>query len=113
MTGAESITSGYGAWNPLIWVAAAATAWVITIIIRSFGDKRCKRGTEQTEPFVSGDRVDIGDLHIKAANLYWGFTESMRGYYRRVTRAHTGRPADYILWLLGVTAVVLLMGMLT
>jgi len=112
MSGTEFITSGYGSWYPLIWAAAVATVWALTVFIRFFGNKRWKRGTAQTEPFVSGDSVDAGDLHIKAANLYWGFTESMRGYYRRVTRAHTGRPGDYLLWFLGVTAALLLWGLL-
>ncbi len=113
MTWMENFTSGYGRWQPLIWLAAMVLVWLIAVVIRSFGVKAYKPETKQTEPFLSGDAVELSELHIKASNLYWGFVESMRGYYRFLTRIHTGQPGDYLLWFFGVTAAVFLVGVLS
>jgi hypothetical protein len=113
MIGTEVFSSGHGVWHPLVWLAGVALVWILTLILRSFGNRQYKPGTDQTLPFVSGDAVDPADLHIKASNLYWGFLESLKGYYRWVTRIHTGCPGDYVLWFLGITAAVLAAGLLT
>jgi hypothetical protein len=60
------------------------------------------------QPFIGGNVArEKGALHIRAGNLYWGFTESLKGYYQVVMPAHSGVLNDYLLWFLGITAILL------
>jgi hypothetical protein len=98
-------------WNPLIWVLGFAVLIALVYIFRSRGQKKYKRGTAQTEVFLSGEEPPKeAERHIKAHNIYWGFFETLKGYYERNMREHTGIVNDYIIWfvaLVALTAVVL------
>jgi hypothetical protein len=83
-----------GWWAPLVWLAVFIIALAVAYVIRSAGKKDYKRGTEQTVPFFSGARPPEGN--IAPGNLYWGFTEALKKYYRWIMRAHTGMVNDYI-----------------
>jgi hypothetical protein len=85
---------------------------VLTLVIRSFGEKGYKRDTDQVKPFFSGNEMPTEEaMHIRGDNLYWGFVEALKGYYQRLIPAHNGVPTDYVLWFFGVLAVVLLIGL--
>jgi hypothetical protein len=49
-----------------------------------------------------------GAVHIRASNLYWGFSEALKGYYEQVVPAHSGSVVDYVVWYLLVTAALLI-----
>lgn len=101
-----TLYTGSGAWNPLLWLIAFAVACGVAWYIRSFGRKDFREGL-QAEPFISGnEEPEDGGGHIPASNLYWGFLESLKGYYNRIVPIHTGILSDYVAWLLGVMAIM-------
>jgi NADH:ubiquinone oxidoreductase subunit 6 (subunit J) len=101
-----------GVWSPLVLVGAAIVVLIVSYIIRSTGNKKYKKGTEQTVPFFSGGRAP--EANIRSENLYWGFFEAMKRYYARITRMHTGLVNDYIyafVLLIVLVAAVLIGGL--
>jgi len=102
---------GLAYWNPLIWLLGFVVLAAVVYIFRSRGQKKYKKGTAQTEIFLSGEEPpDVEQRHIKAHNIYWGFFETLKGYYDRTIRTHTGIVNDYIMWLvvlIAITAVIL------
>jgi len=107
----NTLDTGSGFWNPLVWGTIILIAFIIGYTIRSFGKIGYKKGTEQTKPFLSGNiEGDKEKSHIKASNLYWGFTESLKGVYSSLTKIHNGNINDYILWfivIMGIFFIVL------
>ncbi len=104
-----ALETGFGFWNPLIWLGVFAVALVIAYLIWTFGESGYKRGTEQTKPFISGNPEPAkGEVHLGGGHLYWGFTEALRGYYDRVVPLHTGVLNDYLLWFFGIAAFLIL-----
>lgn len=103
---AQTLTTGSGTWNPLLWLLAFAVALGIAWLVRTRGRKDFRPG-DGLKPFISGnEEPENGGSHIPASNLYWGFTEAMKAYYDRIVPFHTGVPTDYVAWLLGVMAVM-------
>jgi hypothetical protein len=103
------LETGYGFWSPIVWVIAIAVVSLVAYIIWSLGEKEYRKDTEQTRPFISGNPEPAkGMVHIRAGNLYWGFTEALKGYYDWLVPAHTGIVNDYVLWFLGIMAVIML-----
>jgi len=103
-----TLETGFGYWNPLAWLIAFVVAGIIAWVIWSAGEKGYRKGTEQVKPFLSGNAEPAkGDVHLRAGNLYWGFTEALSGYYERIVPLHSGILNDYILWYLGVTALLM------
>ncbi len=113
MDTAWTMTTGSGTWNPLLWLLAFAVAGIVSLFIRSKGRKDYKVDSEQDMPFISGnDEPADGGGHIPASNMYWGFLESMKGYYKRVVPLHTGGVTDYLTWFVGVLALTLVIGLM-
>jgi hypothetical protein len=105
-----TLVTGSGSWNAILWLVALLVAWMVAWFIRSFGRPGYREGGERGKPFISGNEEPEKDaVHIRGSNLYWGFFEAMRGYYDRLKPLHTGDVGDYVLWLFGTTAVVLLL----
>lgn len=106
------LESGFGFWHPIVWLVSLLVILVFAYILRSFGRGDCKKGTEQTQPFLSGnDEPDTNILHVRASNLYWGYLESLKAYYAPLKKIHTGNIIDYLLWLFGTTFIVFLIGL--
>jgi hypothetical protein len=104
-----SLSTGSGYWNPILWLIAVGVAAIITYLIWITGEKSYKKGTKQEKPFISGNlEPDRGHLHVRAGHLYWGFTEALKGYYRRLVPLHTGILNDYVLWFLGIMAFTMI-----
>jgi len=102
------LSTGSGYWNPLMWLIATILTLIIAYIIWVRGEKNYKRGTEQTKPFISGNpEPPKGVVHIRAGNLYWGFIDALDRYYRYLIPLHTGIMTDYLLWIFGITAGLL------
>ncbi|MDD1671983.1 MAG: hydrogenase [Methanomicrobiales archaeon] len=102
-----TLSTGSGFWNPVLWLVALIITLIIAYLIWARGERQYKAGTEQVKPFISGNpEPRKGAVHIRAGNLYWGFTDALQGYYRRVIPLHTGILTDYLLWVLWVTALV-------
>ena len=111
MSMAWTLTTGSGTWNPLLWLLAFGVALGIAWAIRSRGRKDFRPG-DGLKPFISGNEEPAdGGGHIPASNLYWGFAEAMKAYYQRLVPLHTGVPTDYVAWLLGVMALMLIVAL--
>ncbi len=103
-----TLSTGFGAWNAIFWVCAFGIAFFIAYLIWARGEKTYNTSNEALAPFLSGNEEPSKDaVHIRAGNLYWGYTEALSGYYRFVKPFHTGNLSDYFLAYLLVTALVL------
>jgi hypothetical protein len=104
-----TLESGSGFWNPLLWILVLVITFLLFYGIRGFGKNTYKKGTEQTKVFLSGNKETTPEeMHIKASNLYWGFTTSMKSLYSVLRKMHSGNTSDYILWFVLVLAVLFL-----
>ena len=104
-----TLESGSGFWNPILWLLVVLIAFLLFYGIRGFGRSTYKKGTAQTKVFLSGNQeANPEDMHVKASNLYWGFTTSMKSLYSILRSMHTGNTSDYILWFILVLAVLFL-----
>jgi hypothetical protein len=102
-----SLESGSGFWNPILWALIVFIAFIFLYGIRGFGKSAYKKGTEQTKVFLSGNQEGSPmDMQVKASNLYWGFTSSMKTLYTGLRKLHNGNTSDYILWFVLVLAVL-------
>ncbi len=102
-----TLESGSGFWNPLIWLLILGIAFLLIYGLRGFGRNVYKKGTEQTKAFLSGNKeATPEEMHVKASNLYWGFTTSMKSLYSRLRKMHSGNVSDYLLWFVIVLAVL-------
>ena len=95
------LSTGFGFWNPLVWLVVMAVALLISFIILKFGRKDYDKESEQTKPYLSGnDEPSASDTHIRGGNLYYGFTRALKGYYGKLIPIHSGILNDYIGWFL-------------
>lgn len=93
-------------WDPVIWLIAFVAVMVIAYLFRSRGEKKYKKGTDQAKIFLCGEEVPEAEWrHIRAHNIYWGFFETLEGYYVSIMKPHTGIINDYVTWLIGVIAI--------
>ncbi|MFO7773811.1 MAG: hydrogenase [Dehalococcoidia bacterium] len=100
---------GYAVWAPIVWLIALVVIGVIVLVWRNRGQKGYKKGTAQTDVFLSGIKVPPEEQrHVKAENIYWGFFEALKGLYTRMMKPHTGIVNDYILWFVAVMAITIL-----
>jgi len=104
-------------WAPLVCLIAFVILIAVTYLFRSRGRKQYKKGTAQTEIFLSGEEPpDTEERHIRAYNIYWGFFQGLKRYYDPTIKAHSGIINDYIIWLIAlmsITAVILTIVSLT
>ncbi len=104
-----TLHTGYGAWNPIFYVIAFAITLIIGWYIWSRGRSDYNTSVNSTAPFLSGNEEPAKEaVHIRASNLYWGYTDALSGYYDRVKPLHTGNTADYVLAYLAVTALLII-----
>lgn len=104
-------------WAPLVCLIAFVILIAITYLFRTRGQKKYKRGTTQTQIFLSGEEApDADQKHIRAHNIYWGFFRALTRYYDPTIKTHTGIINDYIIWLIAlmsITGVILFIVWLT
>jgi hypothetical protein len=95
-----------GYWSPIVWIFAFIVAFLISYVLWGLGERKYKKG-EQVKPFISGvDEPSKAEIHVRGGNVYWGFTEALKGYYTLVRKMHTGILNDYVLWFIGVAAIL-------
>jgi hypothetical protein len=105
----NTLQTGSGFWNPIIWISALIIAMLIAYIIRGFGEHAYKKGTEQDKPFISGNPEPAkAEVHVRAGNIYWGFLDALKGYYDSIVPLHTGIINDYVGWFIGIMAIILI-----
>ena len=97
----STLSTGFGFWDPVIWLVVLAVALIISFLVIFCGRKDYDKNSEQTKPYLSGnDEPSAADTHVRGGNLYFGFTEALKGYYKRLIPLHTGILNDYIGWFL-------------
>jgi hypothetical protein len=102
-----TLTTGFGVWNPLIWLCGIAASLFLSWLIWQCGESDYEGDTEQTAPYLSGNaEPEKGAVHIRAGNMYWGFTAALKPYYERLIPLHSGIVNDYVSWFL-IGAVIL------
>ncbi|AIF68683.1 hydrogenase [Palaeococcus pacificus DY20341] len=103
-----TLTSPSGFWNPLLWLAFLILFTLIGYIIYSKGNPSYKKDTEQVKPYLSGNIEPSKEkIQVKAGDIYWGFVEALKDYYKVLKAMHTGDLRDYILWYLGIGAIII------
>lgn len=103
-----TLISPSGFWNPLLWVAFLIIFAIIGYIIYARGNPSYRKDTEQVKPYLSGNaEPSKEEIMVRAGDIYWGFLEALKGYYDVLKTMHTGDMRDYILWYLGVGAIIL------
>jgi|Deesub1362B_J571_1020462.scaffolds.fasta_scaffold00111_55 hypothetical protein len=107
------IGSGEGFWGPIVWVILALGILAMGFAVWLQGRRTYKRGTEQEEPFLSGEKLSKGGGAVAGIHLYWGFAEALRPLLSRLVAFHSGFVGDYVGWLLVVLVVSLLVVMLS
>ena len=101
------IELGYVPWSPIVWVIAVVLVTIVAYLFRSRGQENYKKGTAQTSIFLCGEEVpEAEQRHVRAHNIYWGFFETLKGYYDRIIKPHTGIINDYIVLFVAVMAIV-------
>ncbi|HDI11659.1 MAG TPA: hydrogenase [Candidatus Acetothermia bacterium] len=108
----SGIGSGEGFWNPIVWTLLALGVLGLAYALWLQGRRTYKRGTEQEEPFLSGERLPEEGSHIRGEHLYWGFVAGLRPLIETLRAFHTGFIGDYIGWLVVVLGVAILVVML-
>jgi len=97
--------SGY--WDPIVWLIFLILFGLIAYLIYKSGNPKYKKGTDQVKPFLTGNvEPDKERIQVKASDIYWGFIEALREYYAVLERIHTGDVRDYILWFVGMAAII-------
>ena len=97
---------GYTFWNPIIWIIALIIVIAIAYFFRSRGVKAYKEGTAQAKIFLSGEEVpEAEQRHVRGDNVYWGFFETLKGYYSGIIKPHTGIINDFVIWLVIIMAI--------
>jgi hypothetical protein len=98
--------SAYAFWSPLVWIIVFLVVMIVVYLFRIQGRKEYKKDTDQTKVFLSGEEVpEAEERHIRVGHIYWGFFETLKGYYKQVLRIHTGIVNDYILWFVAIAAI--------
>ncbi len=100
------LITGVGFWDPLAFLAGFLILLLISYIIRSMGEESYGKGI-QLEAFFSGDIPPGKGIHV--GNLYWGFSDALRGYYKKVVALHTGIVNDYVAWFVALMAIILIL----
>ncbi len=97
-----TLETGAGWWNPVLFALATLVVFLVVYILRGAGRSGADQSGEKGKVFLSGNpEEEYEEQHrIKASNLYWGFTASMRTFYGVLRRGHSGIASDYVLWFL-------------
>ncbi|MCD6383477.1 MAG: NADH:ubiquinone oxidoreductase [Thermoplasmata archaeon] len=105
-----TLLTNSGAWNSLLWIIVMFVLFLVAKFIYSLGNPTYNKGTEQIKPFLSGWKESSKSAsHVRASNLYWGFLNSLSGYYRPLRRGHTGIVNDYVGWFVLVVSLILIL----
>jgi hypothetical protein len=99
-----TLETGHGVWNALYWLLSLAILFLIVYVLYSRGEKTVKTSKDQGRPFLAGSVTSKEKTHVRASNVYWGFTEALKAYYTSTRKGHTGTINDYVSWFILVLA---------
>jgi hypothetical protein len=104
----NTIFSGFGYWNALIWLFFFGVAATFAFYFNSQGRRDHRKGTPQDEIYYSGNVVpqDGADVTVPASSVYWGFKRACEPLYNWLDKFHNGNGADYMGYFLLAYAVI-------
>ena len=109
----SNFTTPAGLWNPLIWILLFLFIFLIVFLLWRRGRGTYKKNTQQVLPFLSGNAPESQEsLHVRAGNIYWGFTTALEKYYKFLRKIHNGVVNDYVGWYIGILAIMLIIYLL-
>lgn len=96
-------------WSPLLFLLIfVALVLVLWIVVRLSFRSDYNIESDQVKPFNSGN-LDPIDYNVRSSNLYWGFKQALKPYYKLIEDLHSGDLNDYIRWLTISLALCLLL----
>ena len=107
----NTVFSGFGYWNALIWLFFFGVAAAFAFYFRSHGRNDYRKGTSQDEIFYFGNSVpqDGADTSVPASAAYWGFKRACAPLYAWLDKMHSGNGTDYMGYFLITLAVISLL----
>ena len=105
----KTLITGFGFWNPLIWLIALIIIYLIVDFFIKHGRGDTEKQGDILLPFTSGNYVSEDAMHIRASNVYWGFVEAMKGYYDTMSKMHTGIMSDYVYWYISILVIIIVL----
>jgi len=97
------IITGSGSWSPLVFLLCIIVISLIVYLIRSLGERECRKEKDKTAAFFSGNQPLMKN---KVTNIYWGFFEALSRYYGWMEKIHNGIVNDYIYWFVLVVIII-------
>jgi hypothetical protein len=105
-----TLFSGQGAWNAVVLLSAFAVFLVIGFLIRMWGQKGTTPSNEGGKPYLFGNPTEINGrpLVVSGSNVYWGFVNALKRYYKPMEKLHSGLINEYVFWFVGTMGLVML-----
>jgi|Deesub1362B_J571_1020462.scaffolds.fasta_scaffold00065_91 hypothetical protein len=108
------IETGFGYWDPLIWVVLFVLMFIGGYLIAKYAAQRATpfRADElESEIFLSGWGETVEkDLRFPSKHLYWGFRKALESaWYRSAVEEHSGILTTYIFWIVILLLILMLL----
>lgn len=105
----NTLNTGYGFWEPIVFVLAFILLGSIAYLIYSRGNYRVKIEGDKLKPFLSGNVEPRKEyVHVRGKHLYWGFTEALSYIYKKLEKMHDGDVRNYVLLFFLVLVILIL-----
>ncbi len=104
-----TLFTGQGSWNAVIFLGAVLITVLIAVGLYSRGQKGTVPKGEGRKPYLWGNPTEIDGrpLVIPGSNVYWGFIEALKSYYKPMERIHSGLINEYVFWLILTMGIVI------
>ncbi|MBC7114179.1 MAG: hypothetical protein PWR13_91 [Archaeoglobi archaeon] len=107
------IETGFGYWNPIVWVALFILMFIGGYLIAKYAEGRAMpyRGDEyESDVFLSGfGEKEQKELSYPSKHLYWGFRKALEGaWYRAAVEEHSGILTTYVFWIVILLLILLI-----
>jgi multicomponent Na+:H+ antiporter subunit D len=104
-----TLFTGQGSWNTVVFLGAVLITVVIALVMYSRGQKGTVPKGEGKKPYLWGNPTEIDGkpIVIPASNVYWGFIEALKPYYKPMEKIHSGLINEYVFWLVITMGIVI------
>ena len=108
-SGSLTMFTGNGSWNTIVFLGAILVTTLVALILHSRGQKGTVLKGEGKKPYLWGNPTEIDGkpMHIPGSNVYWGFIEALRPYYKPMEKIHSGLINEYVFWLVVTIGIVI------
>ncbi len=104
-----TMATGQGSWNAVIFLGAVLISTFIALVLYTRGQKGTVPKGEGKKPYLWGNPTEIEGkpISIPGSNVYWGFIEALKPYYKPMEKLHSGLINEYVFWLVVTMAIVI------